>query len=139
LFPDVTFYQRHLFHHDHGLTQASVEDIAVAIATPERAILEVLALVPHEFDYQHAAELVENLQLLRPQLLNTLLSNCLSVKVTRLFTYLAERHQLACFKHLETSRFHWGHGKRVIGEGGQYIAKYQLSVPPEQDEPMEWA
>ena len=86
------------------------------------------------FNYHYAYELSENLQLLRPQLMQELLQKCLSVKVKRLFLYFAETHQLPCFPHLDRKTIELGKGKRLIPPGGHFIADYQISVPKQEIE-----
>ncbi|QLH42448.1 MAG: type IV toxin-antitoxin system AbiEi family antitoxin domain-containing protein [Coxiellaceae bacterium] len=128
-FPECIYIQRHLFKRNENLESRKVDNVTIDIASPEQAILELLALVPQKFDYAHAHDLVENLRLLRPQITRTLLQQCLSIKVKRLFLYLAEKHHLPCFTHLNIKSLDLGKGKRKIGQGGHYIAKYQISVP----------
>lgn len=123
------YYQYHLFEHEIGLEVEKMHGIDVLISSPERAILEILALVPQKFDYKHAYLLSENLQLLRPTVMQPLLENCLSYKVNRLFLYMANKHQLPCFSHLDFAKIPIGKGKRTIQAGGHYIAEYQLVVP----------
>lgn len=129
-FPHAMHARYHLFIKKiPSLKEVNLDTMPIVVAIPERAILEVLALVPTRFSYAHACELVEGLQLLRPDVLNQLLTSCSSVKVKRLFLYLAEKYQLPCFKRLDKQAFDLGKGKRVIGEGGHYVSQYQLSVP----------
>ena len=68
---------------------------------------------------------------LRPKLMQTLLEACGSVKVKRLFLYLAERAKLPVMTHLDTSRFNLGKGDRSLTRRGRYVAKYQLLLPKE--------
>ncbi len=100
--------QKYLFDQEIGLDQKVVNNIELQVSSPERAILELLALVPQNFDYAHAYNLVENLQLVRPERLQQLLKCCLSIKTKRLFIYLAEKHQLPCFSHLNISELDLG-------------------------------
>lgn len=121
--------QHHLFTNEIALELRLVGDIEVVVSTPERAILEILDLVPNTFDYAHANDLIENLRLLRPDLLQALLEACTSIKVKRLFLYLANKYQLPCCSYLDIDKLDLGKGKRVIGEGGNYISEYRISVP----------
>jgi Transcriptional regulator, AbiEi antitoxin, Type IV TA system len=54
-------------------------------------VLEMLHLAPREFDIVEAAHIFEGLVTLRPTLMQSLLDACGSIKVKRLFLYLAER------------------------------------------------
>lgn len=136
-FAQCRYVQRYLFDKEIGLDQKIVNNIKLIVSSPERAILELLALVPQKFDYAHISNLVENLQLIRPKILQELLQHCLSIKTKRLFVYLADKHQLPCFSHLNINELDLGKGKRVIGRGGFYVSKYQLSVPDIEQEDTE--
>ena len=58
-----------------------------------------------------------------------LLEACGSVKVTRLFLYLADKHNHAWFNHLTTNSLNFGKGKKVLAERGSYNDKYRIVVP----------
>jgi len=46
-----------------------------------------------------------------------------------LFLFLADFCNLPCFKQLDLKKINLGKGKRCIGTGGRYIAKYLISIP----------
>ena len=56
-----------------------------------------------------------------------LLEDCYSIKVKRLFLCLAERNDLPVLKELDIKKIDLGAGKRVIGQGGKYYAKWLLT------------
>jgi hypothetical protein len=64
---------------------------SLVASAPERAILECLLLAPERMDLVETYGLLENLRTLRPQLMQSLLEACSSVKVKRLFMFMAER------------------------------------------------
>ncbi len=136
-FTKCHYVQRNLFDKEVSVDLKEVNNVKLQVSSPERAILELLALVPKNFDYAHVYNLVENLQLIRPKVTQALLENCLSIKTKRLFLYLADKHQLPCFSHLDISMFELGKGKRMISPGGLYVSKYQLSVPNVGQENLE--
>jgi len=43
--------------------------------------------------------------------------------------YLAEKFNHSWFKHIKVSKINFGKGKRVIGKGGNFDSKYNISVP----------
>ena len=129
IFRIISMHNIVLFKNDPDLETQSIENLKILVSSPEQAALELLALTPHAFDYEHAAHLIENLHFLRPELLQKLLQECTSIKVKRLFLYLAEKYQLPCFIHLKINQIDLGKGKRMIGQGGEYISTYQISVP----------
>lgn len=129
-FPLMHHYQHHLFEKkDLGLKETSIKQLPLLIASAERAILEVIALVPYVFSYEYAYRLTESLRLLRPELLQQLLESCRSIKIKRLFLHLARKTRLPCESQLDISCIDLGKGKRQIGEGGEYDSLCHLSVP----------
>ena len=99
------------------------------ISTPERASLEMLYLVPHSQSIEEAWLLMEGLVTLRPRLVQSLLAACNSIKVRRLFLYLAEQHQHPWFERLDVDALDLGVGNRSIVSGGRLDPKYHITVP----------
>ena len=128
-FLNAQLEQKKLFNDDVGLSMEAVSGISISVSSPERAMMEVLALVPNKFTLLHASELMEGLDRLRPKMVQRLLEECLSIKVKRLFLYLSEKYNLPFFDDLDLNKINLGSGKRVIGEGANYSAKWQLSLP----------
>jgi len=114
---------------DTGLTQKDMGSYAVTISTPERAIMEVMYGLPRDASFEEAALLMEGLTTLRPRVLQVLLEQCRSVKVKRLFMYLAEDCNYAWVKKLDVSKVDFGKGKRMIVKGGRFNSKYNITVP----------
>lgn len=118
-----------------GLTNKELAAYAITLSAPERAIMEVLYLVPAEESFEEAGLLMEGLTTLRPRLVQSLLEQCRSVKVKRLFMFLAESHNHAWVKKLDLSKVDFGKGKRMIVKGGRLDVKYNITVP---DTGSEW-
>ena len=91
--------------------------------------MECLYLAPENFDLLECYELMENLNDLRPSLVQELLEACTSIKVKRLFLFMAERHNHSWFKHINLSKIDIGKGKRSLVKGGVYQSKYQITIP----------
>lgn len=128
----VRHMQSKLLPHDLGLTQQSTpEGYPLTTAAPERAILELLHLAPKEFDLVEAGQIVEGMTSLRPRLMQSLLEACASVKVRRLFLYLAERANLPVMRHLDMEKIDLGSGDRSLVKMGRYVPKYRLLLPRE--------
>lgn len=117
-----------------GIMNKKIEGINLQLSTPERAALEVLSLVPHKQSFDEAIKLLEGLSQLRPILIQSLLLKCKSIKTKRLFLYLADRFQHPWLAKLDLTEIDLGSGKRVIGEGGSFDSKYQISVPKIMEE-----
>jgi hypothetical protein len=120
---------------DAGLTKKEQGKFDVTVSAPERAIMEVLYLVPAEESFEEAGLLMEGLTTLRPRLVQSLLEQCRSVKVRRLFMFLAESYNHAWVKKLDLSKVDFGKGKRMIVKGGRLDVRYNITVP---DTNFEW-
>jgi hypothetical protein len=103
------------------------------VSTPERAILELLDEIPMRETFHQADVLMEGLRSLSPRRLQTLLLDCRSVKVKRLFFWFAERHRHAWLQKLERSAIDLGTGKRMLVRGGKLDPKYNITVPENLD------
>jgi len=118
---------------NRSITTTPVERYELRMSSPERAILEVLHLVPQEQSFAEARLLMESLTALRPDVVQSLLERCRSIKAKRLFLYLAERTEQQWFGKIRASRINLGKGKRLIAKGGVFNAKYQITVPKPED------
>jgi hypothetical protein len=103
----------------------------IKISCLELAAMEMLYLVPTEQTFDEAAKLMEGLYALRPQIVQSLLEDCSSVKVKRLFLFISEYHNHPWFKELNLHKVNLGSGKRLIVEGGVLNRKYEITVPKE--------
>ena len=104
---------------------------SIRISSPERAILECLHLAPDSIDLMECYQVMEGLSTLRPRLMQQLLEECRSIKVKRLFLYMAEKARHEWVKRLELSKLDLGKGPRSIVKGGVYSNKYALNLPKE--------
>lgn len=98
---------------------------------PERAIMECLFLSPQLMDLIECYHLIEGLVNLKPKVVTELLKNCKSVKVKRLFLYMADKANHQWFQFLNLEKVDIGTGNRILVEKGVYQAKYLISVPKE--------
>jgi hypothetical protein len=114
-----------------ALADSQVGAFSIKVSAPERAILECLHLSPETIDLVECYQIMEGLTTLRPKLVHSLLEQCSSVKVKRLFLYMAEKARHDWVKRLDTSKYNLGKGDRSIAKGGVYISRYNLIVPEE--------
>jgi len=114
-----------------ALFEYSLDGLKLQISSPERAILECLYLAPDRFDVVECYQILEGLANLRPKILQELLENCNSIKVKRLFLFMASKARHQWLDFVDQSRIDLGTGDRVIVKGGVYISKYKISVPKE--------
>lgn len=116
---------------DLALADYQAGAFSIKISTPERAILECLHLAPNTVDLVECYQVMEGLTTLRPKLLQPLLEQCGSVKVKRLFLYMAEKAGQDWLKDLDRSKFNLGAGARTVTKGGVYVSRYGLTLPEE--------
>jgi len=116
---------------ENSLTKYEHKGFEIKISSPERAALEMLYLVPKNQGFDEASHVMENLTTLHPELVQQLLENCNSIKVKRLFLYLAEKHNHDWFNELDLAKVNLGKGKRVIVKGGKLDKKYEIVIPQE--------
>lgn len=105
----------------------------LVLSSPERAILELLDELPDHESFHQADMLMEGLTTLGPRRLQTLLADCKSVKVKRLFFFFADRHQHSWLRHLDRDAIDLGKGKRMLVKGGRFDPKYLMTVPGDLD------
>ncbi len=122
-----------LFPDDEGVKGETIAGFEVMMSVPERAILEMLYLVPRRQKLNEAYQLLEMMTTVRPKLMQSLLVKCSSVKVKRLFFLLAESTGHDWFKELDPARVALGTGCRVIDEGGAFNGKWQVVVKDWRD------
>ncbi len=104
------------------------------VSSPERAILEVMDDIPNEVSFDMADKLMSGLHNLRPRTMQSLLETTTSIKVKRLFFYLAERHHFQWLREIDQSKIDFGKGKRVIEKDGKLDTKYLITVPRVMDD-----
>ncbi len=116
---------------EKGLIEYEHKSFKIKIASGARAMLECLFLAPKEQDLLECYEIMQGLTNLLPNTTQDLLECSTSVKVNRLFLYLAEKAGHAWFNHLNVKRINLGQGNRSLVPDGVYINKYKLTVPKE--------
>jgi len=112
-----------------GLSTLELPYFSVKISSAPRAIMECLYQAPDHQPLEEIYEIMEGLNMLRPDHVQELLENCSSVKVKRLFLYMAEKIGHSWYDYLELNKIDLGKGKRSLVLNGVYIDKYQITVP----------
>lgn len=116
---------------DLGLLEIQHKSFKVKVSNPARALMECLYLAPKSQPLLGVFELMEGLNNLRPVSVQALLEACTSVKVKRLFLYLADKADHEWLNYLDLDKIDLGSGKRAIVNDGVYVSKYQITVPRE--------
>lgn len=128
---EVDYYPTSFLPKELGLEDFEVKNFSIKVSCAARAMMECLYLAPAKQDLQECFELMEGLNNLRPKIVQQLLEQCSSIKVKRLFLYLADKASHVWMKYLDLQKVDLGKGKRSLVKNGIYIAKYQITVPKE--------
>lgn len=129
----INYLQTKMFSYrnDKYYTSVQYNDFNLLISAPELATMEMLLLIPSGQTFDEAEKIIEGLTTLRPQHVQQLLEECNSVKVKRLFLYMAEKQNHAWLQEINIEKINLGSGKRVIVEDGVLDKKYSITVPKE--------
>lgn len=129
---DIRYFTTGIFQQDLlGVESNEITGNKLYVSSPERAFMECLQLSPTHYLLMDLYYLMEMLTTLRPTLLQELLENCASLKVKRLFLYMAEKSGHQWFAALDLSRILIGKGKRSLVQDGVFVSKYLITVPQE--------
>ena len=91
--------------------------------------MEMLYHVPIKQGFDEAMRIMESLLSLRPELVQKLLESCASIKVKRLFLYMAQAANLPFASKLNLKKVNLGVGDRTIIKGGRLDPQYRVTVP----------
>jgi hypothetical protein len=117
-----------------GLVEFGHKSFSVKVSGPARAIMECLYLAPKTQSLLEVFELMEGLNNLRPDIVQQLLEGCTSVKVKRLFLYMADKANHDWLNYVDLKKVNLGSGKRSMVSEGIYIPKYQITVSKELED-----
>ena len=127
----INFYRSSFLPSKLGLQLLKVEAFDLQISDPIRAFLECLYLAPKKQGLIECYEIMEGLNNLRPKQVQNYLEQCNSIKVKRLFLYMADKANHQWFKFIDLKNINLGKGKRSFGNNGVYISKYSITVSKE--------
>ncbi len=127
----VKYFTTSVFGSEKGLETYDYNGSTLLISSPERAFMECLLLSPDQFSLLDSYYVMEMMTTLRPSLVQELLEECSSIKVKRLFLYMAEKAGHSWFRALDPGKINLGSGVRNISATGRFISKYQMIIPAE--------
>lgn len=93
--------------------------------------MECLYLAPNGQPLLEVYELIEGVNNIRLAIGQRLLENCSSVKVKRLFLYMADKAGHDWLTYINLDKIDLGKGKRQIVADGMYISSHKITVPKE--------
>lgn len=126
---NLDYYRTSFLPDELGLVKHEMNGFSIKISGAARALMECLYISPKRQDLVECYELMEGLNNLRPMLVQELLENCTSVKVKRLFLYMATKAGHSWVAHLDIPKIDLGSGKRQLAENGVYVPQYKITVP----------
>jgi len=127
----IDYYTTSFLPADMGFVDFERNNFSVKISSPARAILECLFLAPKHQELFECYELMESMNDLRPKSVQELLKHCSSIKVKRMFLYLADKFRHPWLEFIDLSNVDIGSGTRSLIKNGVYIDKYKITVPKE--------
>ena len=113
------------------LASFQYQDWLLQVSIPEQAFIECLYLAPKLYNYVDLFYIMEQLTVLRADVLQLLLEEVEHYRVRRLFLYMAEKAGHAWFDDLDVSRIDIGSHKHQLVKDGAYVAKYKMTIPKE--------
>ena len=132
---EIRYFTTKIFGNDFiGIEEIEINGIELFISSPERAFMECLHLSPTHYSIMDSYYVMEMLTTLRPLLVQQLLEVCTSVKVKRLFLYMAEKSMHPWFRSINQSKIDLGEGKRSIVKNGVFNNKYGITITKELDD-----
>ena len=112
-----------------SLVEIKSEGVVIKASSPERAMLEYCHLLPKHADFEEARQLMEGLPALRPQLVQSTLKVCKSVKAKRLFLALSDTVGHSWFSKLDLDGIDLGASNRILPIEGVSHPEFAITVP----------
>jgi len=128
---EIQYFSSGFLPVEMGMIEKDHKSFSIKISSPARAMLESLYMAPQKQELLECFEIMQGLNNLNPTRVQELLENCTSVKVKRLFLYMASKSGHAWVKHIHTDKIDLGSGTRSLVVDGAYVADYKITVPRE--------
>lgn len=128
---NTIFSKIDLFSEDptSSFVQTKQSTYSVKISSRERAVFELLSEVPQKRDLESIQPLFIQFATLRSKIIQSHLEKCNSIKVKRLFLYLARESNHSWYKDLDKNKIELGSGNRVIAVNGVLDSEFMITVP----------
>ncbi len=125
----INYHTSNFLPKNTSLISWQTNDFEVLISSPPRAFLELLLLLKDSTEFIPTYEILLGMNNLHPNEIQTLLEDCSSVKVKRIFLFMAEKTGHRWFNYLNIKNIELGNGKRSLVNEGVYDSKYKITVP----------
>lgn len=114
-----------------GIENTDYNGYHLNVSSPERAIMECILLSPKYYNLTDVQYLMEMLTNLRSKVVQQLLEGCTSVKVKRMFLYMAKKAKHRWVEKIDLSRINLGSGTRSYSKSGVKDSKFDIVIPKE--------
>jgi len=121
-----------LFMTDTFIKENELDGFSIPASIPERAIFEALNDIKSSAEFYEYIKVFELIVNLKYEYLDTLLKECSSIKIKRLFLYVSQLFNKPYFKKININRYKLGSGARTLFTGideMKYDSKYKIMVP----------
>ena len=118
-----------IFEGNIGLIEFKKTKFAMKMSSRERAIMELTNILDLRWSFETLEQYFESLTNIRSDITQQLLENCKSVKVKRIFLYMANKLNLPVLKKLDESKIDLGSGKRTVAINGQLDKRFAITIP----------
>lgn len=125
----LNYYLTSFLPSELGLIEKELHGVSIKVSGAARALMECLYLAPQKQDLFECYELMEGLNNLRPHPVQQLLESCTSIKVKRLFLYMATKAGHSWVNYLALENIDLGSGKRQLTDKGVYVPEFKITVP----------
>ena len=125
---EVLLRQTDFLKSDCGIEEVEYQQKVLKVSSKERCFLELLYSMPEMTTSVEAKEILELLPTFRPKVLQSLLENCSSIKVKRLFFYLSQKVNHSWLKYIDKDKINLGSGIREIEKGGTFIKEFEIVI-----------
>lgn len=128
-YQDIKWYKINLF--TNAELHIVENDKGVRSAAPERALIELVSLLPKKADFEEICNLLTIATTLRAKVIQELLENCTDFKTKRLFLFIAKKIDAPWLNRLSIGNIDLGKGRKQIGSGGIIDKDFNIILPKE--------
>ena len=115
------------------LSDVQCRGFSIQASSPERGAFELLYKIQTNTDFDYARTLFQGFTNFRPAAVQKLLDACGSVRVKRIFLWMAKMYGHPWLKYVDLEDVSLGSGKRVVYQGGMLDREFLITVPKKEE------
>ncbi len=112
-----------------------IGDLQLLTSSPERALLELIYLIPNNANIEDAYRSFKKLIDIDVHLMQALLEKCTSNRVKKVFLYFVEKANPLWRKKIDIKKINLGEGTIVVEKPGRHHSKYKMIISDISDDP----